>query len=215
MSKTQILIIISMILFWLIVGLSRMYTRRRVKTLFEEGRLEQYQAFLDTFWAKTYIRPYERELSKLTGYLASMDDKNTEKQLRFMLEEINTTAKQKAEIASRGFYHYLSKEKYSEAGRMLQIIEDSGIDVPDRASMTMLYEIFGKKSDRYIDTLKKNIEVLLKQDDEDGHYRQNIGIYEYLIAVQYRNRKDIPSMKRYLNAALEKCRNTPYEMKIR
>ena len=213
--ESKIIAIVLMVLVSLLVAGLRFYTKRKLRASFESGNFEEYQSFLDSSLVKIYIRPYQRELSRLTGYLAAMDNEGTDRQIRYMLEDINTTSKQKAEIASRGFYHYLSVEDFKRAGDMFKAIEENKQEVPDYSTISLMNDIFVLKKADHIDTLKKNIEVLKKQEDEDGHIKQNIGIFEYLIAIQYQNKKQFTEMRKYLESSLEKCKGTPYEGRIR
>lgn len=74
---------------------------------------EQYDEFyktLDTGICKFSYQAFNREYMRLSGYLAQRNDTKIEEQFE-LLKNMRISNKQKASVATRGFYYYLEKEK--------------------------------------------------------------------------------------------------------
>lgn len=74
---------------------------------------EQYDEFyktLDSTSCKLSYQAFNREYMRLSGYLAQRNDAKIEEQFE-LLKNMRISNKQKASVASRGFYYYLEKGK--------------------------------------------------------------------------------------------------------
>lgn len=74
---------------------------------------EQYDEFyktLDSNACKFSYQAFNREYMRLSGYLAQRNDAKIEEQFD-LLKNMRISNKQKASVASRGFYYYLEKVK--------------------------------------------------------------------------------------------------------
>lgn len=190
------------------------YIKKKLKTYFNNQEFSEYQNFLEKMICKIYLRPFDREMQKLIGYTSSLDDANSEKQIEYMFN-LHSTLKQKEELAHRAFYFYLKIEDFVKCKQMLDIIEKSENKPDDFNSMKLVYDIFGANKTGYIDTLKNYIVSLEKSKDSNKEaINRNIGIYEFMIALQYKNLNDRKNATLYLNKAKDKCLGTQYEEKI-
>ena len=87
------------------------------KKLLSQLDNEQYDEFyktLDSNACKFSYQAFNREYMRLSGYLAQRNDAKIEEQFD-LLKNMRISNKQKASVASRGFYYYLEKGKIKKA----------------------------------------------------------------------------------------------------
>ena len=115
-SKTMnVMIIIVLTLVFILVP---MIMKKVVwKKLLVQLNNEQYDEFyktLDTGACKFSYQAFNREYMRLSGYLAQRNDAKIEEQFE-LLKNMRISNKQKASVATRGFYYYLEKSKKQRA----------------------------------------------------------------------------------------------------
>ena len=107
-SKTMnVMIIIVLTLVFILVP---MIMKKVVwKKLLVQLNNEQYDEFyktLDTGACKFSYQAFNREYMRLSGYLAQRNDAKIEEQFE-LLKNMRISNKQKASVATRGFYYYI------------------------------------------------------------------------------------------------------------
>ena len=211
---TYILIGLIVILF-AVVSISKIVISRNLKKYFDERDFESYHKYLNSLLVKVYVRPFNIEMNRLMGYIADFDDKNTEKQLHYMLNKINLTKQQKGQVADKGFYLYLKKENFKKCKEMMALIDEMKTKPSDYNSIKTVCDIFCENKWNHIEELEDAIQELNEKSFNPKQKKLNTGIYEYMIAYQYQSKGDLNNTKKYLDSALGKCQGTPYEAKIK
>ena len=84
-------------------------------------------------------------------------------------------------------------------------------------TMEMMYSILALKKSEYIEEIRERLEPMKKMPDAftNDAKRVRIGIFEYLLGLQYTYLCNKKLSKTYLTSALKNCRNTPYEYEIK
>ena len=148
------------------------------------------------------------------SYLAQRNDAKIEEQFE-LLKNMRISNKQKASVATRGFYYYLEKGKIKKAEGMLSYGK-SYIDEKTFKNMQIQFSILMKKEAKYIDDCKEILNGMWDGKSElDNNKKFPVGTIQYLIGLQYSYLKDVDHMMEYFNPALENLAGTPYEEDIR
>ena len=116
------------------------------KKLLSQLDNEQYDEFyktLDSNACKFSYQAFNCEYMRLSGYLAQRNDAKIEEQFD-LLKNMRISNKQKASVASRGFYYYLEKGKIKKAEGMLSYGK-SYIDEKSFKNMQIQFSILMKK----------------------------------------------------------------------
>lgn len=183
------------------------------------GKLEQYvlledyeklDKILDNFFCKITYTPFRREMLRLNGYSMQNNVGKVEQQFAFMFKNMRLTKEQEMLLAQRGFYYYMERKEYKKAEKMLKKISDIDSNYSSLKIMRLMFDILAKKETKYIEALKLSIENINNGEKNN----KNIGIIEYLIALQYSYLKDTDNAKTYLNRAKIDCTGTEYEEEI-
>ena len=169
------------------------------KKLLSQLDNEQYDEFyktLDSNACKFSYQAFNREYMRLSGYM-------------------RISNKQKASVASRGFYYYLEKGKIKKAEGMLSYGK-SYIDEKSFKNMQIQFSILMKKEAKYIEDCKEILNGMWDGKSAlDNNKKFPVGTIQYLIGLQYSYLKDIDHMMEYFTPALENLAGTPYEEDIR
>ncbi len=155
----------------------RKVVSNRITRYFSMGKYEELLSYLDTFTAKNYLHPFNRDYVRMNAYMAlDQDDKAIEVVDKLLQAKLDK--RQKPAVVDSAFTLYLDAGRYKDAKKMLAIIEKEG--QKDYAeSCREMYEIIANKSSRYLD------EMLEELPEATGEAKAQL---LSLIALQYRNR---------------------------
>lgn len=155
----------------------RKVVSNRITRYFSMGKYEELLSYLDTFTAKNFLHPFNRDYVRMNAYLALGQD---EKAIEIVdkLLQAKLDKRQKPAVVDSAFTLYLDAGRYKDAKKMLAIIEKEG--QKDYAeSCREMYEIIANKSSRYLN------EMLEELPSASGEAKAQL---LSLIALQYRNR---------------------------
>lgn len=178
---------------------------------------EQFEKMLDGFACTFSFKPYNREYMRLNSYFMQGDKKKIEAQLDTIFSKMKMRDEQKAAAAKQGFYFYMENKLFNKAERMLSICRKADKNTGELHTMEMMYSILALKKSDYIQEIRERLEPMKKSPDAftNDAKRVRIGIFEYLLGLQYTYLSNRKLSKTYLNSALKNCRNTPYEYEIK
>ena len=139
------------------------------------------------------------------------DSKKIENQLDMMFSKLRLKDEQKASVAKRGFYFYLEQQNHDKSLEMLKMCESDN----EYHNMKLMYDILAEKKSNHIHEIQERLKQL-KESDSEPHQEKKIrmGIFEYLIGLQYSYLNNKKMSQKYLNSALKNCENTPYQPQI-
>lgn len=180
----------------------------------------EYDAFeklLDGFFCTFSFKPFNREYMRLTAYFMQGDKKKIEAQFDNIFDRLKMKDAQKAAVANRAFYFYLENKNYKKTEKMLEICQKADQNQNELHIMELMYNIMVLHKSDNLQEIKERLEPLKKEHDAYTNQakRVRIGIFEYLLGLQYAYQNNKKSAQRYLTSALENCKNTPYEQEIR
>lgn len=147
---------------------------------------------------------YERNYNLLRTYISKKDVKQIQALSIHMLQ-MDLNRKQAYQVASLTYFYFLESENKEMCDTLLHHIRISG-DVQEIGYDEMLYRILIEKKAEDILALE---ELLKEKTDKD-----DIGMLQYLIGVQYLNKKELKQANLYLNKAKNNLKGTPYHKKI-
>lgn len=216
---TFLFFMVSAVLIILLI-IPQILKRMVYKTLTKYLLQHEYEAFetcLDGFACTFSYRPYNREYMRLTAYIMQKDVTKIEAQLERMLKRLRMKDAQRVALAKQGFYFYLENKAYPKAQHMLSICKKTDKNVSELHSMEMMYSILALQKYEYITEIKERLEPLKKESDayQNEAKRSRIGIFEYLLGLQYSYQNNQKTSQQYLRSAAENCKHTPYEPQIR
>lgn len=177
---------------------------------------EAFEKLLDGFACTFSFRPYNREYMRLTSCFMQGDTKKIEAQLDQMFKRLKMKDNQKASLAKRGFYFYMENHNDNKAKKMLSILQNCEGNESEVHNAQMMYDILVEHKSDYITEMKERLHVAKKQYQTSNKSAElvRIGVFEYMLALQYRNQGNKKTSRDYLESALKHCQNTPYEKEI-
>lgn len=173
----------------------------------------EFEKLLDGFACTFSFKPYNREYMRLNSYVMQGDKKKIETQLDTLFAKLKMKDEQKVAVAKQGFYFYMEQQNFHKAESMLKICRKSDKNENELHTMEMMYSILALKKSDYIQEIRDRLEPMKKAPNaftKDAN-RVRIGIFEYLLGLQYTYLRNKKLSKTYLTSALKNCRNTPYE----
>lgn len=178
---------------------------------------EEFEKLLDGFIATFSFRPYNREYMRLNAYFMQGDKQKIEEQLDNMWNRIRMKGVQKAAVAKQGFYFYLEQQKYDKAKKMLDYCVKEDTNANEVHVMDMMYTILALKQSDYIAEIRERLDYMRKESDAytNTAKKVRIGVFEYLLGLQYSYQNNKKASKTCLESALKNCQNTPYEVEIK
>lgn len=214
MNYLLIIIFIAIAIGFIFPIASKKYVYKKLMNYLAIGDYEGFEYYLDGVLCTFSYRPFNIEYMRLTSYMMQNDTNKIEEQLNKIFTKLKLNTNQKASVAQRAFYFYMEQKKYKKAKDMLSICKES--DIPEIQTMDLMFSILGEKKSDYIKDIKKELENLKKAPDANSNQANivRIGIYEYLLGLQYTYLHNTRESKKYLNSALEHCKGTPYEKEI-
>lgn len=217
MTFTFLIALAVIIILLIIPQVMKKIVYKKLTTYLSQGQYDDFTKLLDGFACTFSFKPYNREFMRLTSYFMRNDKKMIEEQLDRMFTKLKMKGEQKTAVANRGFYFYLENQKYDKAEKMLNICQKADKSPSDLHTMDMMYSILALKKSNHIQEIRDRLEPLRSQPDAfiDPAKKVRIGIFEYLLGLQYSYMNNRKLAKNYLSSALKNCQNTPYEREIR
>ena len=154
---------------------------------------------------------YDRDLMLLRVYLTTGDHKSLETHIMEMLTSTNLSGTQSYQAASMAYYFFIDMENKKMCEFLLPFMNKKRFQ-EEYAFASCLFRVLIEKRSDDIDSNKASLEQL-KNDKKEDHTQQ-IGLYQYLIGVQYMYKKNFAEAKEYLNKARINLKGTPYHRKI-
>ena len=214
MNYLLIVIFIAIAIGFIFPIASKKYVYKKLMNYLSVGDYKSFEYYLDGVLCTFSYRPFNIEYMRLTSYMMQNDSNKIEEQLNKIFKQLKLKSNQKASVAQRAFYFYMEQKKYKKAKEMLSICKES--DIPEIQTMDLMFSILGEKKSDHIKDIKDQLENLKKAPDANSNQASivRIGVYEYLLGLQYTYLNNTKEAKKYLNSALQHCKGTPYEKEI-
>lgn len=215
MNWILIIVCIAVVIGLLLPLAQKQIVYKKLIKYLEQGKYKEFEKLLDGFWCTFSYRPFNREFMRLNAYFMQNDAKRIQKQLDNLFENIKMNDEQKSSVAKQAFYFYMEQKKYAQAKKMLDICQAHDTNKNEIETMQIMYSILGERKSEHIRDIKAQLEPLQKEKDAytNPAKRVRIGVFEYLIGLQYLYMNNKKS-KEYLNNALQHCKGTTYEAQI-
>lgn len=215
MNWILIIVCIAVVIGLLLPLAQKQIVYKKLIKYLEQGKYKEFEKLLDGFWCTFSYRPFNREFMRLNAYFMQNDAKRIQKQLDNLFENIKMNDEQKSSVAKQAFYLYMEQKKYAQAKKMLDICQAHDTNKNEIETMQIMYSILGERKSEHIRDIKAQLEPLQKEKDAytNPAKRVRIGVFEYLIGLQYLYMNNKKS-KEYLNNALQHCKGTTYEAQI-
>lgn len=215
MNWILIIVCIAVVIGLLLPLAQKQIVYKKLTKYLEQGKYKEFEKLLDGFWCTFSYRPFNREFMRLNTYFMQNDAKRIQKQLDNLFENIKMNDEQKSSVAKQAFYFYMEQKKYAQAKKMLDICQAHDTNKNEIETMQIMYSILGERKSEHIRDIKAQLEPLQKEKDAytNPAKRVRIGVFEYLIGLQYLYMNNKKS-KEYLNNALQHCKGTTYEAQI-
>ena len=215
MNWILIIVCIAVVIGLLLPLAQKQIVYKKLTKYLEQGKYKEFEKLLDGFWCTFSYRPFNREFMRLNAYFMQNYAKRIQKQLDNLFENIKMNDEQKSSVAKQAFYFYMEQKKYAQAKKMLDICQAHDTNKNEIETMQIMYSILGERKSEHIRDIKAQLEPLQKEKDAytNPAKRVRIGVFEYLIGLQYLYMNNKKS-KEYLNNALQHCKGTTYEAQI-
>ena len=215
MNWILIIVCIAVVIGLLLPLAQKQIVYKKLTKYLEQVKYKEFEKLLDGFWCTFSYRPFNREFMRLNAYFMQNDAKRIQKQLDNLFENIKMNDEQKSSVAKQAFYFYMEQKKYAQAKKMLDICQAHDTNKNEIETMHIMYSILGERKSEHIRDIKAQLEPLQKEKDAytNPAKRVRIGVFEYLIGLQYLYMNNKKS-KEYLNNALQHCKGTTYEAQI-
>ena len=215
MNWILIIVCIAVVIGLLLPLAQKQIVYKKLTKYLEQVKYKEFEKLLDGFWCTFSYRPFNREFMRLNAYFMQNDAKRIQKQLDNLFENIKMNDEQKSSVAKQAFYFYMEQKKYAQAKKMLDICQAHDTNKNEIETMQIMYSILGERKSEHIRDIKAQLEPLQKEKDAytNPAKRVRIGVFEYLIGLQYLYMNNKKS-KEYLNNALQHCKGTTYEAQI-
>ena len=217
MTFTIIIVSAVFIILLILPQIIKRVVYKKLTTYLGNRQYEEFEKLLDGFFATFSFKPFNREYMRLTACFMQNDKKKIEAQLDNIFSRIKMKDAQKAAVANRGFYFYLENKNYKKAEKMLKLCQKTDENANDVHVMEMMYNIMALHKSENLQEIKDRLEPLKKESDAYTNQakRVRIGIFEYLLGLQYSYQNNKKTSQSYLKSALQNCKNTPYEREIK
>lgn len=215
--KLTVVITITLIILLITPKIIKQKTYKKLTSLLSNKQYDQFEKKLDSLSAITSFKPFNREYMRLTSYFMQNNQSKIKNQLDLMFDKLKMTKEQKKAVATRGFYFYMEIQEYDKANKMISILQDTPINQNEMHNIKVMYSILAEKKGDYIEEIKNRLKALKKDISSysDNAKQVKIGIFEYLLGLQYYYINEKQISHKYLISALYHCKNTPYEREIK
>lgn len=216
MNIKILLIIIALIILFLLPRIIQRVVYKKLTTYLSTQQYDQFESLLDGFWCTFSFRPFNREYMRLTAYFMQNNVKKISDQLDNIFENIKLNDQQEVAVANRAFYFYLEQKNNQKAKEMLDKCKQKDGNQNEVDTMEIMYSIIGEKKSEHIKNIQTRLTALQKEADAYTNHAKvvKIGVFEYMIGLQYSYLHNKKESKKYLESALKHCKNTPYEAQI-
>lgn len=211
---TIIVVTITLIILLIIPQVMKKVLYKKLTMNLSKKEYATFESLLDGFLCTFSFRPYNREFMRLSAYYMQQDNKKIEHQLDNMFQRFKMKDTQKQAVAKRGFYFYMELKRFDKASKMLKICEKANTNVHEQHVMNMMYSILALKKSDYINEMKERLNSITLDQQQSDAQRVQMGIFQYLLGLQYNYQNNKKTSERYLESALSNCKNTPYERDI-
>lgn len=158
-------------------------------TLLNDKRFSEFDQMMEKKIIKIVFNPFNIDFIKLNSYLIRKDTNKIDNAFSHF-DSVRLSSKQRDEVDLKAFNYYLCNDE-KKAKKYYQNIQKSKTN-PMKQDVERLYDIYIRKSDRYLQTLLKETETL-----EDQYKSAN----ELLISEIYKNLGDINKQLEYKELA--------------
>lgn len=187
-----ILILISFGIYIVLLIISKCimnYKLNQMVTLLNDKRFSEFDQMMEKKIIKIVFNPFNIDFIKLNSYLIRKDTNKIDNAFSHF-DSVRLSSKQRDEVDLKAFNYYLCNDE-KKAKKYYQNIQKSKTN-PIKQDVERLYDIYIRKSDRYLQTLLKETETL-----EDQYKSAN----ELLISEIYKNLGDINKQLEYKELA--------------
>lgn len=187
-----ILILISFGIYIVLLIISKCimnYKLNQMVTLLNDKRFSEFDQMMEKKIIKIVFNPFNIDFIKLNSYLIRKDTNKIDNAFSHF-DSVRLSSKQRDEVDLKAFNYYLCNDE-KKAKKYYQNIQKSKTN-PMKQDVERLYDIYIRKSDRYLQTLLKETETL-----EDQYKSAN----ELLISEIYKNLGDINKQLEYKELA--------------
>lgn len=188
----------------------------RITRLSRKERYPKIVSLLQSALYKVFFHEADRNEYCFYAYLAQGDDQKAEEYLRYLMKERLTSARS-YQIAKRSYFYFIDSGNKEICQMLLPLIEAKA-ERKEYAYCRMLYRILLEKKAEDLSLVQDMLEQKEKeiaQDKESSETLVQIGILQYLLALQLSYQHHIKQAKHYLQKAKKNLKGTPYDRKIK
>lgn len=208
-----ILILVVLLLSFIVPFITRRILYKEMFKYLEQKDYEAFENKLDSFLCRISFRPFNREFFRLNSYFLQEDSKNIDRQIDFLLNSMKLSDKEKSVVINKGFNYYLIAKNKKKCRLMLNDMKVLSKDDIELRNNRMLYDVMLDKKFLYIEEIENLLEKL-KENNEDNSKDMQIGIFEYLLGLQFKYKNESEEMTKHFSESLKYCKNTVYEKEI-
>lgn len=202
------MIILFLIVFIGSISISHVWRNHMFNRLLKYMANQDYTAYmklLNSLPCKYLFPLYNREYMRLNAYIMQGDTKQIENQFDYLLHRVRLLTKQEFDLLTKAFYFYIDENKKDKAKETLHRLKKVCKDKEYLQRCEEMYDVFIEKKSNHIKMMEKAIETM------EGIDR---GMYHYMLALQYRYKKNARKEMEHLVCASEDLKDTPYSVKI-
>ena len=208
-----ILILVVLLLSFIVPFITSRLLYKEMFNYLEQKDYEAFENKLDGFLCRISFRPFNREFLRLNSYFLQEDSKSIDRQIDFLLNCMKLNDEEKNVVINKGFNYYLIAKNKKRCKLMLNNMETISKDEIEFRNNRMLYDVMLDKKFSYIKEIE-NLLRKLKENNENNSKDMQIGIFEYLLGLQFKYKNDLKEMTKHFNESLKYCKNTVYEKEI-
>jgi hypothetical protein len=190
MSTPMQITLILVIVLILIDFIMRRVASDRITRYFAQGSYDELLKFMDSFIAKMYLHPFNRDFVRMNAYIAKGDDKHALEVCDRLLNALSPASTRSSVLPQRTRHSRSISMPAStrDAKKMLKLIEARDENEAYEKSCRQMYEIIANRSSVYLD------DMLEELPDAKGERKAQL---LSLIALQYGNRGQQTKAKIY------------------
>lgn len=156
---------------------------------------------------------HDRDLMILRVHISKQDFKAAEAHIMEVLTSGNLSSSQSFQMASIAFYFFVDGGK-GDVCKFLLPYMNRKRHQEEYEFASCLYRVFIEKKSEDIDANIAAIERIRNDKKLKEDPTQQIGLYQYLIGLQYMYKKQYAEAKIYLGKAKTNLKGTPYHKRI-
>ena len=175
----------------------------------KKGNYDKALRILESKLYSTLFGKFDQNWNILRIYLSCQDAKKIEFQTRKLLT-MNLNKRQMYQVCSNVYFYFLDAKNTQICKELLEQLKFCAKEEEYQYNK-MLYRIMIEKQYDDIDTILKLIDKQ-KQNEES---QQELGLLQYLLALQYSYKKDKSNCEKYAKLAKTNLKGTPYYSKAK